>query len=188
MSNSNNPLPRHQLRLFEALEYQDLKGMMKPTIHVDEFASKMGDDEDIIVVSFFVRSEQAARDLVNWFEKGYDWVLDADRSPGEISPGRFLVYVEMRRRSTAGEKINTVLDDLSTLTEYQPQDWIMTYRDQSQPWSVEQFERSVPRSPAEYREHREQGLNEMRVQAGIDPKPIYQITPETRRLQSAAGI
>jgi hypothetical protein len=185
---SNNQPPQHQPLLFEALEYRDLAGMMKPTIHVDEFASKMGDDEDIIVVSFFVRSEQVARDLVNWFEKGYDWVLDADRSPGEISPGRFLVYVEMRRRSTAGDKINTMLDDLSTLTEYKVQDWIMTYRDQSQPWSVEQFERSVPRSPAEYRERREQGLNEMRVQAGIDPKPIYQLTQETRRLQSAAGI
>jgi len=56
-------------------------GMMKPTIHVDEFASKLGDDDDIIVVSFFVRSLQAAKDLVTWFEKGYEWVLDADRSP-----------------------------------------------------------------------------------------------------------
>ena len=51
--------------------------MLKPTIHVDEFASKMGDDDDIIVVSFFVRSQQAAEDLMNWFEKatnGY-WML-----------------------------------------------------------------------------------------------------------------
>lgn len=185
-NNSNN---NHQPpRLCEALEYQNLKGMMKPTIHIDEFASKMGDDEDIIVVSFFVRNEQVARDLVNWFEKGYDWVLDADRSPGEISPGRFLVYVEMRRRSTAGEKINTMLDDLSTLTEYKPQDWIMTYRDQSQPWSIAQFEQSVPRSPAEYRERREQSLNEVRIRAGINPRAIHQITPEIRQLQSAAGI
>jgi hypothetical protein len=50
----------------------------------------MGDDDDIIVASFFVRSQQAARDLMNWFEKGYDWVMDADVSPGEISPGRYL--------------------------------------------------------------------------------------------------
>jgi hypothetical protein len=186
--NSNNQIHSHQPLLFETLEYRDLQGMMKPTIYIDEFASKMGDDEDIIVISFFVRNEQAARDLVNWFEKGYDWVLDADRSPGEISPGRFLVYVEMRRRSTAGEKINIMLDDLSTLTEYQIQDWVMTYRGQSQPWSVDQFDRSVPRSPKEYREKREQGLNEMRVRAGIDPCSIYTVTPEIRQLQSAAGI
>ena len=62
-NNSNHPQP-----LFEALEYKDMEGMLKPTIHVDEFASKMGDDDDIIVVSFFVRSQQAAEDLMNWFE------------------------------------------------------------------------------------------------------------------------
>jgi hypothetical protein len=49
--------------------------MMKPTIHVDEFAAKMGDDDDIIVLSFFVRDLSAAKDLVGWFEKGYDFVL-----------------------------------------------------------------------------------------------------------------
>ena len=78
-NNSNNQL------VFESLEYKDLEGMMKPTIHVDEFTSKMGDDDDIIVVSFFVRDDQAAKDLMQWFEKGYDFVLDADKSPGERS-------------------------------------------------------------------------------------------------------
>ena len=64
--------------LSESLSYKDLEGLMKPTIHVDEFSSKMGDDDDIIVVSFFVRDPQAAKDLMAWFEKGYDFVLDAD--------------------------------------------------------------------------------------------------------------
>ena len=72
----NKPLKSPLPLLREALEYKDMEGMIKPTIHVDEFAAKMGDDDDIIVISFFVRGEQAARDLVNWFEKGYDWVKD----------------------------------------------------------------------------------------------------------------
>ena len=29
------------------LEYKCLEGMIKPTIHIDEFASKMGDDDDV---------------------------------------------------------------------------------------------------------------------------------------------
>ena len=70
-----------KIQLSEGLEYKDLVGMMKPTVHIDEFASKMGEDDDIIVASFFVRSKQAARDLENWFEKGYDWVLDAATIP-----------------------------------------------------------------------------------------------------------
>ena len=113
----NNPFNNQPNNLLlEALQYKDMEGLLKPTIHIDEFAAKMGDDDDIIVVSFFVRDKTAAKDLMNWFEKGYDFVLDADKSPGEIKPGRYLVYLEMRRRSTAPQNVYRLLDDLSTLT------------------------------------------------------------------------
>ena len=52
---NNSNLPK---LLSEALQYKDLEGMMKSTVHVDEFSAKMGDDEDIIVISFFVRDLQ----------------------------------------------------------------------------------------------------------------------------------
>ena len=175
-------------KLAEALEYKDMEGMLKPTLHVDEFASKMGDDDEIIVLSFFVRSAQAARDLENWFEKGYDWVMDADTSPGEIRPGRYLVYVEMRRRSRVPEQVQTMLEDLSTLTEFQSDQWQMHYGDQEVPFTVEAFARLVPLSPKAYREQKETDLNEMRIAAGMEPKKIYEVDRELRQLQSAAGI
>lgn len=184
---SKPSLPRPPL--FEALEYKDMVGMLKPTIHVDEFASKMGDDDDIIVISFFVRSQQAAKDLVSWFERGYDWVLDADSSPGEIRPGRYLVYIEMRRRSSAGEKINEALDDLGTLTEFDKSaDWTMHYENETYPFTVETFNRLVPLSPKDYRARKEQDLNEMRTAAGLDVKSVFERDEDMRRLQSAAGI
>ena len=185
MRNNHSTLPQ---TLSEALEYRDMEGMLKPTVHVDEFASKMGDDEDIIVLSFFVRSELAARDLVDWFEKGYDWVMDADRSPGEISPGRYLVFVEMRRRSTAGNKAQTMLEDLETLTEFTLDDWQITYGDRTMPFSKQAFDSMIPLSPEAYRQSRERDLNEMRAQAGLHPRTIYTTTPELRQLQAAAGI
>ena len=184
----NNHNPFKPLHLSEGLEYKDLDGMMKSTIHVDEFASKMGDDEDIIVISFFVRSKDAARDLTNWFEKGYDWVLDADQSPGEIRPGRYLVYIEMRRRSSAGQWIETILDDLSTLTEFKPRDWTMHYDGKTVPFTKDMFDNLVPLSPKEYRKRRDQDLNEMRSAAGIEPVQIHDREPDIRALQSAAGI
>lgn len=162
--------------------------MMKPRIHIDEFASKMGDDADIIVISFFVRSKQAAVDLMNWFEKGYDWVLDADCSPGEISPGRYLVYLEMRRRSSAGQKLLDALDDLSTLTEFEPKDWEMHYDGKTVPFTVEIFDKMVPLSPKEYRKQREQDLNEVRAAAGLEPVQIYEREQDIQQIQSAAGI
>jgi len=179
--------PQHN-PLFEALEYKDLDGMMKPTVHVDEFASKMGDDDDIIVLSFFVRSKQAAKDLVSWFEKGYDFVMDADMSPGEISPGRFLIYVEIRRRSSAGKWCADLIDDLGTLTEFKPSDWTMTYEGKDYPFSQEQFDAVVPLSPKQYRKEKESGLNEMRIASGLEPKQIFDRAPDIRQLQTAAGI
>ena len=181
-NNSNN-------QLFEALNYKDLEGMMKPTIHVDEFSSKMGDDDDIIVVSFFVRDETAAKDLMNWFEKGYDFVIDADRSPGEIKPNRYLVYVELRRRSTAGDHVETLIDDLGTLTEFDKDDWTMHYRGKEVPFSRDEFDRLVPLSPKAYREKYDEELNEMRVAAGMETKRIYDPKDKAlQAIQSAAGI
>jgi len=187
-NNSHNNPTCNPLPLFEALEYKDMEGMLKPTVHVDEFSSKMGDDDDVIVLSFFVRSEQAADDLVNWFEKGYDWVLDADRSPGEIKPSRYLVYIEMRRRSSSGKHVETLIDDLTTLTEFEPRDWIMVYEDKEYPFTVETFDRLVPLSPKDYRKQKEKDLNEMRVAAGVAPKQIYERERDIRQLQAAAGI
>lgn len=176
--------------LSEGLRYQELEGLLKPTLHVDEFASKMGEDADIIVLSFFVRDKMAARDLMSWFERGYDWVLDADVSPGEIKPNRYLVYVEMRRRNSAPKHIGEMLTDLITLTEFEPNDWVMHYKDQTMPWSEETFAKMVPLTPRDYEKANpaDQDLNEMRVAAGLDPKSKFKPDAQLRALQAAAGL
>ena len=187
-NNFNNPQQRRR-QLNEGLGYKDMEGMMKPTVHIDEFSSKMGEDADVIVVSFFVRDKQAAKDLMNWFEKGYDFVLDADQSPGEIKPNRYLVYLEMRRRNAAPGQIDEILRDLNTLTEYEPDDWIMVYKKQKHEWSPETFAELVPLTPNEYRQRTEGDLNEMRIAAGLDVKPIYtKVSKDLQAMQAAAGI
>ena len=175
--------------LSEGLHYKDLMGMMKPTIHIDEFSSKMGDDDEILVASFFVRDRQAAKDIVNWLEKGYDAVIDADTSPGEIRPNRYLVYAEMKRRSNVADKLEEILSDFSTLTEYEDSSkWTLVYRGKDQPWSVEAFNATVPTSPKEYRRRVESDLNEMRSASGLPVRQIYEREQDVKSLQSAAGI
>jgi len=175
--------------LSESLTFKDLEGLMKPTIHVDEFASKMGDDDDIIVISFFVRDQQAARDLMAWFEKGYDFVVDADKSPGELKPNRYLVYVELRRRSNAGAYVEELLTDLNTLTEYDVDDWVMHYKGKEVPFSRDTFDSMVPLSPRAYRERYERDLNEVRSAAGLPVVTSYDRQDRAlQSMQSAAGI
>lgn len=182
-NNSNN-------QLSESLNFKDMEGLLKSTIHVDEFSSKMGDDDDIIVISFFVRDQQAARDLMSWFEKGYDFVLDADRSPGEIKPGRYLVYVEIRRRSTAGGHVETLLNDLNTLTEWEDSSaWTMHYRGKEIPFTRDTFDATVPLTPKAYRDRYEKDLNEMRIAAGVPVVTTYDKRDrDLQTIQSAAGI
>lgn len=182
MHNNNSRLLR------EGLEYKDLEGLMKATIHVDEFSANMGDDADVMVLSFFVRDKQAARDLVAWFEKGYDFILDSDRSPGEIRTGRYLVYVELRRRAAVRDHIQELLDDLSTLTEFEPQDWIIHSGDRVAHWNPEELADLVPLTPDAYRAAHEEDLNDLRDAAGIPAKKIHKTKPDMKELQAAAGI
>lgn len=185
----NNQMHNQPSLLSEGLNYKDLDRMMKATIHVDEFASKMGDDDDIVVLSFFVRDPNAAKDLVNWLEKGYDFVLDADQSPGEIKPGRYLVYVELSRRSRVADQVAEIINDLSTLTEFTVDDWTVHHNGIEFPFSAEEFRKKVPLSPRQYRAEKEADLNTVREAAGLPVVTTYdKKDPALREIQSIAGI
>ena len=80
------------------------------------------------------------------------------------------------------------MTDLNTLTEYEPEDWIMHYDGNEMPWSEETFAKTVPLTPNAYRKSTDSDLNEMRVAAGLTPKKIHEISKEVQTLQSAAGI
>lgn len=188
MINRHKMLNNNCKLLNEGLEYKDLEGLMKATMHVDEFSANMGEDADVMVLSFFVRDKQAARDLVAWFEKGYDFILDSDRSPGEIRPGRYLVYVELRRRPAVRDHIQELLDDLSTLTEFEPQDWIVHAGDKVAHWNPEELGDLVPLTSDAYRAEHEQDLNDLRDAAGIPAKKIHKTKSDMKDLQTAAGI
>ena len=176
-------------KLQEGLEHKDMVGLIKPTVHIDEFVSKMGDDDDIVTVSFYTRNSKVADDLVEWVEKGYDFVLDADRSPGEISPNRYLVYVEMKRRSNVPENIAELIGDLETLTEHDPQSWICSYDDSEMDFDVEYLRERLLLSPQDYRIAKEADLNMMREAAGIKTKAIYNKKDrDIQTIQSQAGI
>jgi hypothetical protein len=43
-------------------------------------------------------------------------------------------------------------------------------------------------TPQDYRERENKELNEVRIAAGLDIKPIYEVDKDLRALQAAAGI
>ena len=84
-------------QLNEGLRPLDLKEMVYPTFEVDTYRSKMGEDRDVCVVSFKVKDRSPAKDLMEFIEKGYHFVLDSDISSGEDAGGEYSVFVELSR-------------------------------------------------------------------------------------------
>jgi hypothetical protein len=76
----------------------------------------MGDDKDIITISFSVKEKEAANDLMNFIERGYGFVLDADATAGEQSDGTYKVFVEMERAEDAPEHIMELCSGVKKVT------------------------------------------------------------------------
>jgi hypothetical protein len=93
----------------DSLQAGDLKNLVKHIFEVDNYKSKMGDDKDVVVLSFTVEHRAPAEDLVNFIEKGYQFVLDADMTPGELSDGKYRVFVEMQRTPKVADNIVDML-------------------------------------------------------------------------------
>jgi hypothetical protein len=94
----------------------DLRNLVDRIIEIDSYKSKMGNDSDIVVVCFTVAENQAAKDLVNFVEKGYNFVLDADHTTGEQQDGMYRVYIELERNRHVPEQIIELIDGISKLT------------------------------------------------------------------------
>lgn len=103
-------------QLNENLHAGDLRGLVKKVFDIDAYKSKIGDDQDVIVLSFTVDFEDPAKDLENFIEMGYEFVLDADVSPGETDDGNYKVFVEIERGRRAAEQIIELLDGIERLT------------------------------------------------------------------------
>lgn len=90
--------------------------MVSPTFGVDIFDAKTGDNTDVSVLSFRVRTEDAARDLSKFLEKEGDWILDSDISTGEDDTGNFLTFVEIKRNHRLADRIQDLLEIVERLT------------------------------------------------------------------------
>jgi hypothetical protein len=175
----------------EGLDYLDMVDQIEPTVSVDEYSAKMGKDSDIVTLAFTVKSEAAGNDLVDWFERGYDWVLDASLSEGELSPGKYLVFVEMKRRTKVPERIIELLDDLETLTGMELKEWSVTIDKEDHVPDEEVLKELITISPHEYREENEDEaeLNEMRHRAGLDTVNLHgEPDSELKAFISMAGL
>ena len=128
----------------ESLHAGDLKNLVKQVFEIDSYRSKIGDDEDVVVVSFTVDHEDPAKDLENFVEMGYDFVLDADVSPGETDDGNYKVFIELERSKHTAEQILELLDGIEQLTGMSDMRFRYFKGFKSQDTTIENLKKAIP--------------------------------------------
>lgn len=179
--------------LNENLEINDLKRLINPELHIDEYKSKMGDDADVCVISFKVAGKEPANDVVAFVEKGYDFVLDADVSSGEKEDGDYLVFVELDRTSKLPEQIIKIVTDILNLTDQTLEEWQFKYRKSNQMHELteENLKQSIPLTPDSYHaqfDKETKELDQLKTAAGVDVDTTAPVNDFTESLRVAAGI
>lgn len=175
----------------EGNEQGDLARLVHPELHIDEFRSKMGRDEDVCVLSFKVSGKDPAQDLASFVEKGYSWVIDADVSSGEMDDGDYLVFVEIERDEDLPDNIVSLLNDLVNLTSQDISEWHFHYHRVPGEFAVtsEEISKVVPTTADEYASRfGEKEIDDLKAAAGL---PVESRAPKnayTESLRIAAGL
>ena len=140
----------------EGLKAGDLDGVVSKRVSVDQFKSKMGEDRNIMVLTFTVDGMAPAKDLERFAETGYKEVLDADATPGTLEDGKHRVFIEFARVEKVDQHVRKFLDDLKKLTNIEIFEF--TYHKDPTPFeaSAKNLADILPRTPEMYTQKTQQ--------------------------------
>jgi hypothetical protein len=178
------------MKLREGLEQGDLKRLVHTEMHIDEFKSKLGRDEDVVVISLKVTGKEPGIDIVNFVEKGYEWVIDADVSSGEMDDGDYIVFIECDRDPAVASNVMSMMADLMNLTEQDISEWRVRYRSgRDHELTEKNLQDMIPKTPQEYREQfGHQEIDKLKATAGVKVTTKAPKNDVTESLRIAAGI
>lgn len=134
----------------EGLRPLDLSDLVYPFFEVDTYKSKMGEDKDVCVMSFMVKDRNPAKDLMEFIEKGYGFVLDADVGAGENDKGEYFVFVELKRSPKIAEEIKEITQGVKRLTGID--EWEFRYHKSKKTIAMteDSLEKIIPSTPNRY--------------------------------------
>jgi hypothetical protein len=174
-----------------SIEYGDLKRLVHNEIHIDEFESKLGKNRDVVVLSLKVAGKEPGQDICAFVEKGYDWVLDADVSSGEMNDGDYIVFVELPRDKDCVSHIIEMMSDLMNLTEQDLTEYRVRYRhtQTDNSFDEETLRRMIPASADEYdARYGNKEIDSLKTASGMKVDTKAPKNEYTESLRIAAGI
>jgi len=129
--------------------------------------------------------------LMNFIERGYDWILDADVSSGELEDGQYLVFAEIEREPAAANHIYQLMSDIMNLTDTDLSDWKFQYRKNSHEHDItkDNLADIIPMTPQSYRsKFGDKELEAMQEAARVTIHRKAPVNSWTESLRVAAGL
>lgn len=120
-------MTQHPSHLTEGMRENDLVDLVLPLLSVDEYQSKI-DEEEAIVIGFYVHDEDAARDLNRFLQKSATPLLATEVSPAPDQFGYYMVFVELMNNERLAENIESILQEMNPLVDLENEDWQMRIR------------------------------------------------------------
>lgn len=139
-----------QSELKESIGHNALRNLVAPLVSIDQYKSKVGTDENVVVIAFKVQDQDPAQDLSQFIESGFD-VLDVDVSPGPDSDGIYTVFVELERNTKLFELIDTILNDVKQVdNDIESWQYSCYESDKIFNWDKESFDQNIISSSYDY--------------------------------------
>lgn len=99
----------------EGLRQNDLKYLVSNYISVDQYTSKL--DDDNITVAFFCNEKEVAEDLKDFIEKiYYIEIKDIEISDSLTDDNKFILFVEFERNINFPKMIMDIIDSINKVT------------------------------------------------------------------------
>lgn len=139
--------------ILEGLRPLDLENTIEDLFEIDNHKSKMGEDRDVCVLTFKISDRNPAKDLMEFIEKGFDFVLDSDVSSGENSDGNYFVFVEIKRTPNLAEHIKEITLGVEKLTGIK--NWKFKYHRSEDSYNLDEdhLRNIIPSTPIDYDRH-----------------------------------
>ena len=141
-----------RLMVSESVKENDLRSLVHNEVSIDQYKSKLGRDEKVIVLGIKVKDKDPAQDLSQFIEsKLNEDVLDVEVSPGPNEDGDYTVFVEITRHSNAYDIIESILRDVTKVDKDFLNVTFKAYENkESQPFTKDNFEHAVITDARDY--------------------------------------
>ena len=170
-------------QLNEGLRSLDLQEMIYPLFEIDSHRSKMGEDRDVCVITFKVKDRNPAKDVMEFIEKGFEFVLDSDVSSGENAKGEYFVFVELNRTPQISRQIEEITHGVEKLTGID--NWKFKYHKMTDEFDMtqESLDRVVPPTPDKY----DRNLNKLQTVKTATTREIMTLIERYNLQDSGCG-